>query len=74
MSSIPLGFWPCNLASLAWLGIVVAIMGGFFVESLGYDVRYYVVCTIIFCFVVFVIDELLLGPLWSLYCFKNRRF
>jgi len=62
MTSVPLGFWPDNLSSLAWVGVLLTLLLGSFLD-INTNI---VVNIIIFMFVIFVADALILGPLYYL--------
>jgi hypothetical protein len=58
MTSVPLEFWPNNLSSLAWLGIVILLL---IADIISYD---YTAIGIMIMFGIFILDQLVLGPLW----------
>jgi hypothetical protein len=60
MSSVPIPFWPYNLASVAWFGIATMILIGACFPGNEYFIAY--ICT--FLFIIFVVDILILGPLY----------
>lgn len=63
MTSVPLGVWPGNLSSLAWVGII-------FVICVGSTTIISIETTVflsLFLFGVFVVDQLILGPLWKFF-------
>lgn len=57
MTSVPIPFWPNNLSSLAWLGIIIFFLAanaiGFSRATLG----------ILIMLVIFILDQLILGKL-----------
>jgi len=60
MTSVPLGFWPDNLSSLAWVMICTALVLGSIAPQYTQVVAY----GVLIGFAVFVLDQLILGPLW----------
>lgn len=65
MTSVPLGCWPYNLSSLAWFGIVISMLIGSALNDIfSYDFRDIVAYWTIFCLFIFVLDQIILGPLY----------
>jgi hypothetical protein len=58
MTSVPLGFWPDNLSSLAWLGVIIFLLSN---QLIGIQ---YAANGIIMCIALFILDQLILGPFW----------
>jgi hypothetical protein len=58
MSSVPLGIWPDNLSSLAVVGVLFFI---FIANIISHEKA---AIGIMIMLGIFVVDQLLLGPLW----------
>jgi hypothetical protein len=66
MTSVPLGFWPDNLSSLAWVGICISLVGGSLLNEYNVFDWYWAIITtniIITCLGIFVLDQLFLVSL-----------
>lgn len=58
MTSVPIGFWPDNLSSLACVGAIILI---FIADIITYE---YATIGIMIMMVIFCTDQLILGPMW----------
>jgi uncharacterized membrane protein len=74
MTSVPLGFWPDNLSSLAWVGICVALLGSSICNDLIPSLQWnHIIANIIMiCLLLFVVDQLILGPLYYFLINRNE--
>lgn len=73
MTSVPLSFWPNNLSSLFWVFICGSLIVGAALDQAGmFDVewRNIIAWSVMICACGFVIDQLILGPIWW---YKNGR-
>lgn len=70
MTSVPISGWIANLSSLAWIGIATSILIGFLLIKCNvFNWPWKIITTwfIIGCLGVFVIDQLILSPLFFYY-------
>ena len=58
MTSVPIPFWPNNLSSLAWLGIIIFFLAA---NAIGFNWATYGILVMLG---IFILDQIILGPIW----------